>query len=809
MLANYLKIALRNFLSQRSYSFINVTGLAVGLASSIAIVLYVRNELSYDTFNVHGDQVYRLVLHGRMENHEVNAAMSPSIMGPALSKDLPEVKSYTRMVSTTHFGTPLLRYKEKTFTEDKFLWVDSTFFDVFTCSFVAGDPRTALTQPNTAVITRSTALRYFGLENPIGKVLEGDRNRNYVVTGIVESFPSNAHFHFDILGSLATFEDSRNPFWLSNNDYTYVLLREGTDIDSFRKKLNEEVRKNVSPQLKASLGITYDQFEAAGNEYGYVPQALASIHLHSHLDYEIEPNGDISLVYIFSAIALGILLIACVNFVNLSTARSQRRAKEVCVRKSFGSTRAHLIWQFIAESVLTSTIAVILAVVLVELLLPAFNGLTNKDIHLDLLASVSATSLLLLLALCVGVLSGVYPAFYLSSFQPIQVLKNGTKGDGRKSVLRSSLVILQFVVSIALFISTLVIYRQMKFVQEKDLGFDKEHVVVIKYGEHLGGHVRAFKEAVLRDSRVISVSVSDAVPGDQAGDDAYKLEGAPTERYQPMRTMRSDVDFAQTYGMNMKFGRFFSLEHPTDTLAAVVNEAAANTFGLPDPVGRRIADPSGSPVYDIIGVVEDFNFQSLHEAIRPLVIRSFRPNEYRSYRQFLSVRIAPGDYRQTVDFLNSTWGQFAGGEPFDYSFLDQNLESLYCSEQRTNAITTSCSVLAILIACLGLLGLAAFVTEQRTKEIGIRRVLGASAPEMVGLLSKEFAKWVLIANVIAWPLGYYVMNTWLEKFAYRIELNIWMFIAAGTLALIIALLTVSTYAIKAAAKNPVEALRYE
>jgi len=809
MLKNYLRVALRNLTKYKAFSLINISGFAVGIACCIAILLYMNDELSYDRFNVHANQIYRLAIHGRLDSHELDGAISPSIMGPSLYKDLPEIASYTRLVGTMHMGTPLIRYNGKAFVETKFIWADSTFFDVFTCNVIAGNMKTALAQPNTVVITRSTARKYFGDENPMGKALNADRQHDYIVTGVVEDLPSNAHFHFDFIGSLTTFEDSRNPFWLSNNYYTYILLRDGTNINDFQLKVNNEAREHIGPQLKAAMGITYEQFEAAGNQYGYVLQPLTSIHLYSHLDYELEPNGNMSYVYIFSAIAIAILLIACINFINLSTARSERRAKEVCIRKSLGSSRAKLIWQFIAESVMTSTIAVFFAVVLVELFLPVFNDLTNKNVHLELLDSAFTIPALLVLSLLVGLISGFYPAFYLSSFQPVQVLKSGVKREGRKSLLRSGLVIVQFVVSITLFISTLVIYDQLKFIQNKDLGFNKEQVIIIKHGEHLGGQIQAFKLAAAQDSRVLAVSISDAVPGDQAGDDPYKLEGAPIQQTRSIRTMRSDFDFSKTYQMRLTVGRYFSGDHPSDTLAIILNEAALRTIGVGDPVGKHIAGPSGVPMYEIIGIVKDFNFQSLHEPVQPLAIRFFRAQEYRYNRQIVSIRIAPGDPRQVIAFLESTWKKFAGDETFDYSFLDQNLQNLYTIDQRTNRIVTSFSLLALFIASLGLLGLAAFVTEQRTKEIGMRKVLGASVVEIMMLLSKEFIKWVLIANVIAWPLAYYIMNNWLKNFAYRTDLSVWIFAASGFVVMLLALLTVSSHAIKAATANPIESLRYE
>ena len=725
MLKNYLRVALRNLWKYKAFSLINIVGLAVGIACCIAILLYVRDELSYDKYSKNADRIYRPALLGVINGHELNGAKSPAAMGPAIYHDIPDLASYTRLFKGS---SPVIRYQDKTFSEEKFFWADSTFFEVFTFPFIAGDPRTALTQPNTVVLTESTARRYFGGENPVGKILKMDKRNDFSVTGVIRDVPQNSHFHPDFIGSLTSGQDSRNPTWLSNNYYTYFLLRKSANPADFERKLNEEVRKYAGSQLKAIIGISMDQFIAAGNRYGYVLQPLTSIHLHSHLDYEIEPNSNITYVYIFSAIAIAILLIACINFINLATARSERRAKEVGVRKTLGSLRSHLVYQFLAESILMSGFAILLAVGIVELFLPVFNAAANKQMGFNLISDPSSIPLLLCFAIVVGIVAGSYPAFYLSSFRPIDALKSDVKKRGRKSILRNGLVVFQFTVSIVLFIGTFIIYAQLNYVRTKDLGFDKEETVVINRTDDLSDQIQSFEHELKGNNDIVSLTNSNAIPGDQGGDSAYRLEGISWEQLENLRQLFCDYDFAETYRLRMTEGRFFSREHPSDSAAVVVNEEVERAFETKNVVGRYLVPPAptpGSPQrYEIVGVVKDFNYQSLHEPVRPLVIRLLPEKGFTG--RFVTVRLAPGDHPATISFIGDVWKKYTGNEGFSYNFLDENLQRLYAADRRTNEIAGVFSILAILVACLGLLGLAAFVTEQKTKEIGIRKVLGAS-----------------------------------------------------------------------------------
>jgi len=808
MLRNYFKIALRSLLRDKAFSFINIIGLAVGIACCIVITLFVHDELSYDTFNTRADRIYRPTLRGVLNGHDIMSAASPAGMGPALRMDLPDVAAYTRI---RNFGASVLRNGENAFSEDKFLGVDSTFFDVFTVRFLEGNPARALTQPNSVVMTASMARKYFGTEDPVGKVLILGADMKWTVTGVVEDWPRNSHLKFDFLASLTTANDSRNPTWLSNNYYTYLLLRNGANPVEFQKKLDQEVIKYASPQLKSSIGMNLEQLRANGSSYGFALQPLSSIHLDSHLDYEIEPNSDRSYVYIFSAIAIAILLIACTNFINLATARSERRAREVGIRKTLGSNRSRIVGQFLAESVLMSSIAVLFAVILVEMLLPMFNEIAGKKMSLDFFETPATILVLLGFAAGIGIVAGIYPAFYLSSFQPTEVLARDSRRGSGRSFLRGGLVVFQFSVSIILLIATFVISSQLRYAQSKDLGFDKDQLIVIERTNELSSRLPAFEQELRTNSRILGVTNSTAIPGNQKGDGAYELIGRSAHQYENLREMWCDYDFAETYNIRMAEGRFFSREHPSDTAAVVVNEAAAKTYGEKNVTGKFLSTPrpAQQPAdnYQVIGTIKDFNFQSLHEPMRPLVIHFASGNTYAG--RFITVRISPGNPDDVVSFLEGEWKKYAGNGSFSYTFMDQNLQRLYSADQKTGKIASLFSIIAIFVACLGLLGLAAFVTERRIKEIGIRKVLGASVPEVVTLLSAQFAKWVLIANVIAWPLAYYFMNNWLKNFAYRIEIGIWIFLVSGAMALVIALLTVSAHAIKAATANPVESLRYE
>jgi len=807
MFKNYVKIALRNFLKHKGFSFINIFGLAIGVACCLLIVLYVLDEVSYDQYHEKADQIYRVGIRGFVNNNLFHGVVTCAPMAKALVNEFPEVTAATRL---RNFGFPVFRYKDKVFSEEKVFWVDQAFLDVFTVPFIKGDPKTALAQPNTIVLTRSMALKYFGDEDPVGKSLNADKRRDYLVTGVVQDVPHNSHFHYDFLASLVTYDDSESPIWVSNNYYTYLVLQEGASSEAFEAKLAALVKKYVGPQIQAAVGITLEQFFASGGDWSYFIQPLTGIHLHSHLDYELEPNGDIAYVYIFSIIAIGILLVACINFVNLATARAANRAREVGIRKTVGSNRGQLIRQFLSETTIMSFFAVLLALLAVQLLLPLFNNITGKGLAVPYIQNVLTIPLLLGLVLFIGILAGTYPAFFLASFDPVVVLKTEMSGRSKKSNMRNVLVLFQFTVSIVLIVGTIIVSRQLKYIQNRNLGFNKEQVVIVKKTDDIGNQVPAFRQELLKNPKVINATNTNNLIGNEFGNSAYKLAGATGEETHLLWTYTTDPHFVETYQIEMAAGRYYKEERQADQQSAVINEAAVKDLGLTDPVGKQIVaigpTPDRSLTFTIIGVMKNFHFKSLHHQIGPLIVHLYGPE---GRGRYVSVRIHSENIRETMTFLENTWRKFAANQAFEYEFFDDHFARIYQAEERTGQIFFSFSLLAIFIAILGLFGLAAFVAEQRTKEIGIRKVLGATEVGIIFLLSKQFTKWVVLSNLFAWPIAYHFMTKWLQRFAYQASISVWSFLFAFIVVLFLALLTVSYQTVKAARSNPVELLRYE
>ena len=807
MFKNYVKIALRNFLKHKGFSFINIFGLAIGVACCLLIVLYVLDEVSYDQYHEKADQIYRVGIRGFVNNNLFHGVVTCAPMAKALVNEFPEVTAATRL---RNFGFPVFRYKDKVFSEEKVFWVDQAFLDVFTVPFIKGDPKTALAQPNTIVLTRSMALKYFGDEDPVGKSLNADKRRDYLVTGVVQDVPHNSHFHYDFLASLVTYDDSESPIWVSNNYYTYLVLQEGASSEAFEAKLAALVKKYVGPQIQAAVGITLEQFFASGGDWSYFIQPLTGIHLHSHLDYELEPNGDIAYVYIFSIIAIGILLVACINFVNLATARAANRAREVGIRKTVGSNRGQLIRQFLSETTIMSFFAVLLALLAVQLLLPLFNNITGKGLAVPYIQNVLTIPLLLGLVLFIGILAGTYPAFFLASFDPVVVLKTEMSGRSKKSNMRNVLVLFQFTVSIVLIVGTIIVSRQLKYIQNRNLGFNKEQVVIVKKTDDIGNQVPAFRQELLKNPKVINATNTNNLIGNEFGNSAYKLAGATGEETHLLWTYTTDPHFVETYQIEMAAGRYYKEGRQADQQSAVINEAAVKDLGLTDPVGKQIVaigpTPDRSLTFTIIGVMKNFHFKSLHHQIGPLIVHLYGPE---GRGRYVSVRIHSENIRETMTFLENTWRKFAANQAFEYEFFDDHFARIYQAEERTGQIFFSFSILAIIIASLGLFGLAAFVAEQRTKEIGIRKVLGATEVGIIFLLSKQFTKWVVLSNLFAWPIAYHFMTKWLQRFAYQASISVWSFLFAFIVVLFLALLTVSYQTVKAARSNPVELLRYE
>jgi putative ABC transport system permease protein len=808
MLKNQIIIAFRNLWQQKGYTFINIFGLTIGIACCILILLYVSDELSYDRYHEKSVQIYRVGLHGIIGTNEFNGAISPAPMAETFVREIPEVIAATRIRS---YGFPVLIYKDKVFSEELFYWADSTIFEIFTIPFLQGDPVTALTKPNTMVITESMAKKYFGDEDPMGKMINFKSGRTYMVTGIIKDFPHNSHFHFDFIASLVSYQNSLNDIWISNNFYTYVLLHEDATREDLEAKLPLFIEKYAVPQIETATGVSYQKMVESGSVYEWFLQPLTDIHLHSNLEHEIEPNGNATYVYIFTIIAIGILIIACINFMNLATARSAKRAREVGVRKTLGSTRTQLIGQFLTESIILVFIALILAVIFVQLILPSYNVLLGKQLSLDLFENISTLPMIILITIMVGILAGSYPAFFMSSFQPVAVLSGKIEsGENTGKFLRSGLVIFQFGISVALIAGTIIVADQLSYLQEKKLGFNKDQLIVIEKTDDIADQLESFKFELYNHPSISGISNSTHYIGQSFSSNAFKAGGPVNTETKLMWNMWTDFDFALTYQVEMEQGRYYSREFSTDTVAAVLNQAAVKVFGLDDPLGKQIVRVGStletSENLTIIGVMKDFHFESLHHQIRPLIIFPFRQG---GFGRYVSVRISAENIRETMQFIENTWKNFAGNQAFEYFFFDEEFGRLYASEQQTEKIITIFSVLAIFIACLGLFGLASFSAEKRTKEIGVRKVMGATVSNLVFLLFKETVKLIAISNIITLPIIYYVMHNWLQNFAYRITIGAGVLILTVFLAFLIAILTVSYQALKAALMNPTNALRYE
>ena len=809
MLRNYLKIAWRNLLRNRAFSVLNIAGLAIGIATCLIILLFVADELSYDRFHEKADRIVRVIFRASMQGQQLNEATVMPPVAQTLRADYPEVQEATRL---RNYGMPRVSVGDKIFREDAFAFVDSNFFQVFSLPFVQGDAKTALVQPNTVVISQTAAERYFGNADPIGKTLTfKDLNATLKITGVIEPVPANSHFHIDLFASMANVPEARQTTCLQSGFYTYLVLPKGYDYRKLEAKLPQVVEKYMGPQLQQPFGMSYAQFRQKGNELGLFLQPLTDIHLHSDFANDLSPAGDVRYVYIFGAIALFMLLIACINFMNLSTASASKRAREVGIRKVMGSVRGELVGQFLLESILLTAVALGLGIGLVYLALPVFNELAGKNLSLNFNTHPALLPGLLGFGLLVGVLAGSYPAFFLSSFKPVAVLKgrvlSGTN-PGRNISLRSGLIVFQFFISITLTVCTTVVYRQLSYIQNKKLGYEKDQVLVLPETWMLGKGEAAFSQQLRQDPRVVSVSTSGYLPAGPSHDNNFFVY-PDAQSAQLVKTLRYDVDdaYIPTLGMQLATGRNFSPQFGTDSTGVILNETAAKAFGWGSKaLGHTIthSDNEGLKMtYRVIGVVRDFHFKSLHERISPLVMT------LGNTAGTMIVKVKTQNIAGVLAALESNWKQFKAEGPFAYSFLDERFQATYRAEQKAGQILGIFAGLTIFVACLGLFGLATFTAEQRTKEIGVRKVLGASLTSIVSLLSRDFLKLVLVAIVLAAPIAGYAMNRWLQDFAYRIDLEWWVFALAGLLAVGIALLTVSFQSVKAALMNPVKSLRSE
>jgi putative ABC transport system permease protein len=788
MFRNYLRVALRNVRRNMAFSLINISGLAIGMACCILILLWIQDELSFDRFHRHADRLGRVIVEVEHSGQKP-WAVTEAPLSQALKEAYPEIVQAAPMQLGRRFR---VKYGEKQFNETRNIFAGPAFFDMFTFPLIKGNPETALNGKRSVVITQKMAQKYFGAEDPLGKTLNFDDSFDLQVTGVLQNIPKNSHLQFDFVLPFNWLEDLGQDIhnWGNFNFFTYVLLEKDASADQVSRKISGYLRA-VAPENNRRLFI----------------QPLGQIHLFSNFEYDALAvnNSDYSYIFIFASIALFVLFIACINFINLTTARSSNRAKEVAMRKVVGAERKDIIRQFFGESLAFSSVAFGLALALVFLFLPVFNNLSDKQLLLDLTGNVWIPIGLIGIAFFTGLLSGGYPSLYLSSFQPGKVLKRSFIADPKSSHYRKALVVIQFSLSIILIIATTVVDNQIDYIQNRKLGFEKENLIYMPLVGGIRQQYETVKNEWLRNSNITGVTASSNLPsfGRNWATGSLNWEGKDPSEKIIMQGVDVDYDFFETFGMQMIEGREFSREFPTDENSGIIlNETALNTMGIQSPVGKRIS--IGGWQGTIVGIVQDYNFKSLHNRIEPLIHVMINRQ-----LNFIFVRIKSQNMSSTIKFLQNQWESYNSQYPFEFGFVDTLLGNLYENEKKVRAIFNSFTFLAIFISCLGLFGLAFYLTERRTKEIGVRRVCGASVPKIVMMLSKDFLKWVFIANIIAWPVAYYFMDRWLQNFAYRTSTNIGSFLLSGVLAMVIALLTVSYQTVKAATANPSDSLRYE
>ncbi|MCF8432318.1 MAG: ABC transporter permease [Melioribacteraceae bacterium] len=804
MLKNYIKIALRNLAKNKLYSVLNIIGLSIGMVCTILLLLYVQDELVYDKHHPFAERTYRVAADINMMGQRYELAVAPAPLGKTFVTEFPEVVKFARFRS---HGRQVINFGENNFKEMNAIFADNSVLEIFSIDLLMGDEKTALANPNTIIFSEKTAKKYFGDKNPIGEVIKIDNQYDYKVTGVFKEIPANTHFNFDVILSMESLEESREMIWLSNNFNTYIVLDKNADPAELEAKFPSFIKKYFSAQIEQVIGVPFDQLDPEKISAKFYLQPLTSIHLYSDLQVELDANGDIQYVYIFSIIAAFILIIAAINFVNISTARSAKRAKEVGIRKVLGSVKKELIGQFLTESLLTTVFAFVITLGALALVVPWFNELTGKELVINLFENPFLLILGMGMVITVGLLAGSYPAFILSSFTPVQVLSGKVKNATKNGNFRSGLVVFQFTIAIIMIISTIVVYNQLNFIQTKKLGFDKNHVVILNDAFLLGDNIKVMKNEMLKYPEVVNATISGylPVPSDY-NNSAIFLPGKQNEIVS-VQQWRVDYDYISTMKIKIKKGRYFSKEFGNEEDKLIINEATARQFGFIEPLGKKIVryvDKEGeTKTYTIIGVVEDFHFESLRKSISPLIM--FLEDSFGK----ISFRVEASDMPAFINKLRAKWNQLAPVQPFNYAFMDEAFNNVYFAEQRIGDVFAIFAGLAIFTGCLGLFSLSAFTAEEKTKEIGIRKVLGSTTSKIVFMLSYEFFKLIAISFVIATPIAFYVMHGWLQDYQYRSDLSVGIFVFAGLVVFSIAMITVSYHALKAANINLVKSLKYE
>jgi putative ABC transport system permease protein len=804
MFKNYLKIALRNIVKNKSFSFINIAGLSVAVVCWVFIFLYISEESSYDNFHKDGDRVYRVTMEIRSDTRIQPYTPIAWPVAPVLKENFPQVENAVRLYI---WGDWLVRHEDKAYYETRFMWADPEVFEVLTFPFLKGDPRTALQEPSSIVISERLSRKYFGPDDPIGRNIQVN-DRDYMIKGVIHNPPKNSHLKYDLIASLKTIE---NPDWMSNwygtECYTYIKLAPETDVEAFAKQISNLADRYIK-----------DYFSRSGYSYAYYIQPIRDIHLHSNLQGEIvpmDPPGNPLHISIFSWLAIFIVLIACINFVNLKTARSTDRAKEIGMRKVIGAHRSQLINQFLVESMLISLFAICAALLIVVLLLPYFNEISGKEFTVSRIFSLQNLAMMAVLGLLAGTTASSYPAFIMSAFKPTETIKGILGTDSKGIVLRRILIVGQFAISAIVIIGTLVVYRQLDYMKNRYLGFSKDQklIIPIRENDSLINEYVSIKDEFIRHPAVLGTAFSSHVPGRGTTSYGTRIIGGGEPRNQGINQIYIDADFLQEYDIEMAAGRMYQNDMRTDVStwdgngALIINEAAVRAFGWQTPaeaICKRISTGYGNRTLEIIGVSRDFHYKGLQSIIEPLIMEYF-PHRFK----YVSLRISIKNVDEAVSFLKEKWKERYPSYPFEYFFLDADFNNQYKSEEKTGRIIGIFSILGIIIACLGLLGLTASKVKQRTKELSIRKVLGASVMNIEFLLLKDFVKWVAAANLIAWPFSYYLMNKWLNHFAYRINLSLMPFIVTLSLSVMVALATIGFQTIKAATANPADSLRYE
>ncbi len=807
MIKNLLKYSFRALKRQKSYVFINVLGLAIGLTCSLIITLFIQNELSYDQYNEKRDRVFRVILNGKISGQEVTVTSTAAAIGPTMLNEFPEVENFLRI---NGWGETVISYNDHHFLEKAFLEADSSFFDFFTIQLLRGQKDMVLNEPHTIVLSETTAQKIFGEENPINKMLKvGNDSTMYRVTGVMEDIPDNSHFNANAIGSFMTNSRANDNNWLSNSFNTYVLLHPNADLQKVNERFAGMIEKYVGPEVLRYFGITIKEFLEQGNKYNMYLQNLTNIHLDPSIKQDLKAANDPKYLWIFGSIGVLIIIIASINFMNLSTAQASKRDKEVGIKKVSGSSNGLLVTQFLIETIILSFFALLLTVMITELSLPYFNQLLELKLQVGYLDNWYTIPGMIIISAIIGLVAGSYPAFYLSSFNPYMVLKGrraGTRSNGR---LRRILVVLQFSISIILIIGTLIMFRQIQFMLNKDLGFNKEHVLVIRNASTVGSKIKSFKDELQKIPGILTVAASTAVPGHNNNNNGYIIKGRPEESYL-LQTNWVDVDYFETYGIQISSGRFFDPSYTTDKDACIVNENAVHSFLMKDPFAIRFInrnDETDEVTYmPIIGVARDFHHESLRSGITPYILR-FKNEEINW--GYISMKLSPSATSTTLENIEKIWGSFTNNNPMQYFFMDEDFERLYKEEKQNAQLAVLFTIVGILIASLGLYGLTSFTVQQRTKEIGVRKTFGASINSIWFLVAKEIIILVLISTAIAWPLIYWIADNWLQNYHYRINLQVTDFLFGLFIALIIALAAISYRTIQTALLNPSHSLQSE